>query len=145
MTEAPNPATGYGTGARFYIVGFEQWLKDLGVTPQNIKLAERTFLTVAAATVMNWAKENARAEGSVMAKAAADIRTAGLGAVKYGGRPYDMGAEFGSYRYHQFQIWRGNDDDAGYFLWPAIRKFRDQEMLNLWLQETWAALSDAFT
>lgn len=144
MTE-PNPASGLGTGARFYIVGFDKWVRELGVTPRNVKLAERAFLTIAAATVMNWAKENARDEGSVMAKAARDVRTAGPGVVRYGGRPYDMGAEFGSYRYRQFQTWRGNGDDAGYFLWPAIRKFRDKEMMNTWLQETWGALSEAFT
>lgn len=144
MTE-PNPAAGMGTGARFYIQGFDRWLKELGVTPGNVKLAEKTFLTVAAATVMNWAKENARSEGSVMGKSSTDVRALGQGVVRYGGKPYNMGAEFGSYRYHQFKTWRGNGDDAGYFLWPAIRKFRDKEMLNTWLHETWSALSDAFT
>jgi hypothetical protein len=145
MSEPTSEGTGYGTGARFYIVGFDEWLKELGVTPGNVKLAEKTFLTVAAATVMNWAKENAIAEGSVAAKAKSDLRTGGPGVVRYGGKPYDMGAEFGSYQYHQFKIWRGNDDDAGYFLWPAIRQFRDKEMMNTWLHETWTALSEAFT
>ena len=31
------------------------------------------------------------------------------------------GAEFGSYRYHQFKPWRGSSSDAGYFLYPSIR------------------------
>lgn len=28
--------------------------------------------------------------------------------------------------WNQFKPWRGNGDDAGYFLWPAIRQSRDQ-------------------
>jgi hypothetical protein len=54
------------------------------------------------------------------------------------------GAEFGSYQYHQFQRWRGKGDDAGYFLWPAIRKFRDTSMAKLWLVETHSAIAAAF-
>lgn len=140
-----HPAAGLGTGARFYIEGFEDWLKDLGVTPRNVKLAQKAFLTVAAATVMNWAKDNARAEGGVAEKSAKDVRTGGAGVVRFGGKPYNMGAEFGSYAYRQFETFRGNGDDAGYFLWPAIRRFRDKEMMNTWLHETWSALSEAFT
>lgn len=34
------------------------------------------------------------------------------------------GAEFGSVRWRQFEPWRGNDDGAGYFLWPTIRAMR---------------------
>lgn len=35
--------------------------------------------------------------------------------------PFALGAEFGSMRYKQFPGWRGNGEDAGYFLWPEIR------------------------
>ena len=34
--------------------------------------------------------------------------------------PFAMGAEFGAKR-PQFKPWRGNGQNAGYFLWPAIR------------------------
>jgi hypothetical protein len=129
----------------FYFKDLPEFLRSLGATPGRVNAAQKAFLRIAAATVMVWAKENARAEGGVAAKSAPDIRTGRLGEVRFGGKPYDMGAEFGSYRYHQFHAWRGNGDDSGYFLWPAIRRFRDTKMLDLWLQETWGALSEAFT
>ncbi len=48
--------------------------------------------------------------------------------VSGGGAAYPMfgGAEFGSIRFHQFQPWRGSDSDAGYFLYPTIRRDVDQ-------------------
>lgn len=134
-----------GPGVQFYLDGFEQFIRDLGVTPNRVKAAQRAFLVIAGATVMVWAKEGAYREGGSAAKSAKDIKTSRPGEVKYGGKPYNYGAEFGSYRYKQFQTWRGNSDDAGYFLWPAIRRFRDTEMMDLWLRETWDALATAFT
>jgi hypothetical protein len=38
------------------------------------------------------------------------------------------GAEFGSDRFPQFRPWRGNDDGAGYFLWPTVRDDSDEIM-----------------
>lgn len=138
-------ATGTGIGNSFYIEGLDSFLRDLGVTPGRVKAAEKAFLLLAATRVMVWAKEGARAEGGAAGKSAKDVKTGRPGEVKYGGKPYNMGAEFGSYQYHQFETFRGNGEDAGYFLWPAIRRFRDNAMLDLWLQETWGALSEAFT
>ena len=48
--------------------------------------------------------------------------------VALGGARYPMagGAEFGSYRYRQFKPWRGNSSDAGYFVYPAIRRDADR-------------------
>lgn len=56
-----------------------------------------------------------------------------------GGKPYDMGAEFGAGRnqrrsrstgsylgFNQFKPWRGSGGGAGYFLFPAIRDSRDE-------------------
>lgn len=53
---------------------------------------------------------------------------AGSAAVSIGGSGYEMagGAEFGSLRFKQFQPWRGNGSDAGYFLYPAIRQDVDR-------------------
>lgn len=31
------------------------------------------------------------------------------------------GAEFGAIHHPQFSPWRGNDEGAGYFLWPTVR------------------------
>lgn len=48
------------------------------------------------------------------------------------------GAEFGALEHLQFQPWRGNDEGAGYFLWPAVRDNSD------WIDERYGeALDDA--
>jgi len=48
------------------------------------------------------------------------------------------GAEFGALQWLQFQPWRGNDEGAGYFLWPAVRDNAD------WIDERYGeALDDA--
>jgi hypothetical protein len=126
------------------VEGLPAFIRTLRLSPGKIRIAEKLFLREAARIVRKWAQENAIREGSVAAKSAEDIRTAGPGVITYGQRPYNMGAEFGSYQYHQFERWRGKGDDAGYFLWPAIRKFRDTTMAKLWLAETHAAIFDAF-
>lgn len=136
---------GLGQGNSFYIEGLDDFVRDLGVTPGRVKAAEKAFLQLAATRVMVWAREGARGLGGAAGKSAKDIKTGRLGEVKYGGKPYNLGAEFGSYQYKQFDTWRGSGEDSGYFLWPAIRRFRDNAMLDLWLQESWSALSDAFT
>jgi len=48
--------------------------------------------------------------------------------VAFGGAKFPMagGAEFGSYRFKQFKPWRGNGSDAGYFVYPAIRRDADR-------------------
>ncbi len=41
-----------------------------------------------------------------------------------GGRKKDgpaVGSEFGAKQYPQFPRWRGNDENAGYYVWPTIR------------------------
>lgn len=77
------------------------------------------------------AKGRALSLGSVAAKTAGSLRaTAGAtsAGVGMGGSGYEFagGAEFGSLKYKQFQPWRGNDSDAGYFLYPTIRDKADE-------------------
>lgn len=126
------------------IEGLPSFARTLRLSPAAIRLAEKVFLREAAHRVRNMAQENARRQGGVAAKSAEDIKVAGPGVVSYGQKPYNMGAEFGSYQYHQFQRWRGKGDDAGYFLWPAIREFRNTTMAKLWLAEAHTALAAAF-
>lgn len=38
-----------------------------------------------------------------------------------------FGAEYGSAKSKQFSPWGGNDESAGYFLWPSIRMDRIEE------------------
>jgi hypothetical protein len=79
------------------------------------------------------AKAAAYALGGVAAHVAPSIKaSAGYtsAGVTFGGADYPMagGAEFGSYQYPQFEPWRGNSSDAGYFVYPTIR--RDAEEIE---------------
>jgi hypothetical protein len=127
-----------------HIEGMKDFLRDLGVAERHWAVAEKVFLATAATTVVQRARDIAKSEGRLAIKSSRDVRTGGLGVVVYGGQGYSMGAEFGALQYKQFEMWRGNRDDAGYFLWPAIREFRDEEMLNLWAKEVWMAIKPAF-
>lgn len=127
-----------------HVEGLDEFLRELNSSPTKIRRAESAYLRAAAQAVRTKAQLNAYAEGGVAAKSAEDIRIGGIGQVAYGGKPYNFGAEFGSYQYAQFERWRGKGDEAGYFLWPAIREFRDRDMAHLWLKQVWAAFADAF-
>lgn len=127
------------------IEGLQGFLKDMGVIPSHMARAEQVFETIAAATVLTTAKQLARAEGPQQVKYAETLKQMGRGMVAYGGQPGAMGAEFGSYVWGQFPEWRGNKQDAGYFFWPAIREFRDDDMLNLWVREVWTVVEGLFS
>ena len=95
--------------------------------------------------------EEARAQASTaLERKAAGGLTAGktvggavihMGGAKY---PFAGGAEFGAIKYPQFKPWRGNqytvtwtDDqigNAGYFVFPAIAKKRDQ-VIEIYMDE----------
>ncbi len=124
--------------------GLRDFLKDLGAAESELDDAERVFKTLAAATVVTRAKDIARGVGRQQTRASQDVKVAGPGTVVYGGLPWSFGAEFGAIVYKQFPLWRGNKEDAGYFFWPAIREFRDQDMLELWVREVWAQVKDLF-
>lgn len=126
------------------VEGLDDFVRDLHLMPQQMKAAERFFEDAAAASVVVRAKDMAYAGSPIAAKSAKDIRAAGRATVVYGGQGYNIGAEFGAYRYRQFERWRGNKEDAGYFYWPAIREFRDEEMLDLWFREVWKVVKPAF-
>ena len=126
------------------IQGLQEFLKNMGVLPSQMKRAESVFETLAAATVVATAKTYAAETGKQQIAASQDLRAIGQGTVQYGGKAWSFGAEFGSILYGQFPEWRGNKEDAGYFLWPAIREFRDEDMLNLWVKEVWSAVEGLF-
>jgi hypothetical protein len=61
-------------------------------------------------------------------------KTANYAAIRLGGKPYDLGAEFGAIRgvprstargvvtgWNFFRPWKGAGSEAGYFVYPAIR------------------------
>lgn len=128
-----------------HIEGLDKFLKEMGVLPSEMKRAEQVFMTIAAATVVSQAKTLAMGTGRQQVAASATLTQLGQGIVQYGGTPWAMGAEFGSIIYGQFPEWRGNKEDAGYFFWPAIRDFRDEDMINLWVREVWAVVEGLFT
>jgi len=127
------------------IEGLQGFLKDMGVIPSQMARAEKVFQTLAAATVYATAKQNAIETGPQAVHFGVTLKQTGGGTVSYGGMPGAMGAEFGSYVYGQFPAWRGNKQDAGYFFWPAIREFRDEDMINLWVREVWTVVQDLFS
>lgn len=127
------------------IDGLKDFLSDVGVTPAQMVRAEKVFQTIAAATVIAQAKSYAAGQGRQQQAAAKTLTQLGNGIVSYGGDAWSMGAEFGSILYGQFPEWRGNKEDAGYFFWPAIRDFRDEEMINLWVREVWSVVEGLFS
>jgi hypothetical protein len=127
------------------INGLQDFLKDMGVVPAQMQRAESVFQAIAAATVVTTAKEFAANYGAQQQKYAQTLRAMGKGTVAYGGEAGALGAEFGALVYKQFPEWRGNKDDAGYFFWPAIREFRDEDMINLWVREVWAVVQGLFS
>lgn len=127
-----------------HIEGLEEFIRDAGVAEKNIKDAEKVFMAVAATTVAEGARQLGRELGSIQEKASVDVRVASLGTVAYGGAAYSFGAEFGAIQWRQFDEWRGNQQDAGYFFWPAIREFRDEDMLDTWVKHVWENVKFAF-
>lgn len=128
-----------------HIEGLDGFLKDMGVMPDQMKRAEQVFMTIAASTVIVQAKDYASTQGRQQQVAAQTLVQSAPGTVAYGGTAWAMGAEFGSILYGQFPEWRGNKEDAGYFFWPAIRDFRDEEMINLWVREVWEVVEGLFS
>lgn len=99
-------------------------LKQLGV---EFKGEMRRTLKEIADVEAAHAKAAAQGLGSTAAHVAPSIK-ASAGAQFAGislGDPAAAGAEFGGRgrpTTQQFQPWRGNGEDAGYFVWPTIRK-----------------------
>lgn len=127
------------------IVGLQDFLRDMGVIPREMRRAEQVFQSIAATTVSATAKQFAQMEGPQQVLYAQTLKPMGNGTVQYGGIGGSMGAEFGAIIYAQFPEWRGNKQDAGYFFWPAIRQFRDEDMINLWVREVWEVVKDLFS
>lgn len=125
--------------------GFKEFSRDLSrLTGLDIPTAEKVFRGLASVYIVKRAIASAISQGGVAAKSSSDIRVGGPGVVIYGGSAYSFGAEFGAYRYKQFKEWRGNKDDAGYFLWPTVREYRDKRMLNDWWESMRPGIQRAF-
>lgn len=121
-------------------------LRKLG-TPDQMK--ELKAANQAAAQIIIDAAQG-KASTRLERRAAATLKAANTqqAAIRLGGIPGALGAEFGAYHdqvrrgpsgveflgYNQFKDWAGNDDKAGYFLWPAIRE-KTPEVLELYADD----------
>ncbi len=126
------------------LIGLRELLKGLNYAESQWKEAEQAFFEIAVQSIIERARATAATEGRLEAKAAEDLKRGGTGVIVYGGQGYSRGAEFGSYQYKQFETWKGNGDDAGYFLWPSIREFRDEDFINEYAENVLKILKQAF-
>lgn len=113
------------------VEGLAELSKSLRVLDKSLQRELRAAGKDVATKVAGLAKARAYALGGVAAKTAPSIKpSAGVtsAGVAFGGDAYPFagGAEFGSGRYRQFDPWRGNGSDAGYFVYPAIRSSADE-------------------
>lgn len=113
------------------VEGLRELSRALKSMPKEVgKDLQKTNKAVAGFVAKD-AKSAASALGGVAAKAAPSIRATASktsAGVSFGGAAYPFagGAEFGSIRYKQFQPWRGSSSDAGYFIYPTIRRDADR-------------------
>lgn len=110
------------------VAGLVQFARELRDIDPNLQKELKGANLSAAQIVAKLAAATATSQGGVAALAARSIRATAAqreGSVRIGGANragrVALGAEFGSLRWHQFKPWKGNGDDAGYFLWPSIR------------------------
>lgn len=111
------------------LIGGAEFVRDLAKAtadiPKQVLDADRASADLALRAALGLADSL----GGVAAKAAGSLKVNEdpLGTtLSLGGPGFDfaMGAEFGGGsrpRTRQFKPWRGNDDSAGYFVYPGIR------------------------
>lgn len=93
------------------IDGLKDANKQVGdIVVDEAKSRAQTRLQVKAASTLRAGRQQARA-----------VVTGGTARV-----PFFFGAEFGALQYRQFSPWRGSGENAGYFLFPAIRDKREE-------------------
>lgn len=138
------PRARRSSSTAIHIDGLKDFVKDIEGARDTLLEADKVYRTLAAKHIRDAAKAKAETVGRQQARASEDVR-ARAGTVTYGGKEWSFGAEFGSYQYDQFPEWRGNKDDAGYFLWPSVREFIDDDMLDLWTKEVWNKVAKELT
>lgn len=112
------------------VEGLPELSRALKSIDPNLQKELRATNRKVAQEVTEAARGRALGLGSVAAKTAPSLR-ASAGATSAGvgmggpGFEFAGGAEFGSLRFKQFQPWRGNGPEAGYFLYPTIRDKAD--------------------
>ena len=117
------------------VEGLDVLVRDLRSEPERLDKELRTGLKNIAVKVRDEARERAGAltHPRPGRKVIASLTASSSGKdsrVSIGGPnvPWALGHEFGSLVFKQFPPWRGNKQDAGYFLWPTIREAREEEI-----------------
>lgn len=115
------------------IPGLRQFAASLRDIDPDFQRELKAANLQAATVVKDEAVKRAGAIGGVAILGARSLRALGAqreGSIRIGGASragrVAMGAEYGSLRYHQFKPWRGNGQDAGYFMWPSVRSTADE-------------------
>lgn len=98
-------------------------------------IAGHEFSEISVHEIATRAKSKAQQLGSVAALASQDIRVLGSKIV-YGGKGYDMGAEYGSRAYRQFMSY----NEGGYFLGDAEE---NADLEAKWDAFVWGAIKSA--
>ena len=145
---------------QIYTRGIKELQRELRRADKRLPRRLRAAFATAAEIFAEDARRRANALGGVAAKVAPSIRAAGeqrRAKIRFGGARYPMagGAEFGAIQniprrtargtvrgWNQFQPWRGNSTDAGYFLFPSIRDDQNRERF---LDELDDALDDVLS
>lgn len=135
-----------------FIEGLDDFRREL--RRANRDLAKQVMVEAnveVAEAVIEGARTKARGVGRQQARAIETLRSARKqrAAVVRLGRNTDkwawtLGAEFGAKAYPQFPPWRGNDENAGYFLYPTIREKSRDEIPDIYLDAIVEAFERAF-
>lgn len=102
------------------IDGLAEFRAGLGTAAARLPEAVRQADVKAAEKVAGQARAFGQSAGSVAAKAARSIQAMRDEVVL--DEPFGWGAEKGAVKFHQFRAYLGADDEAGYFLGPALAK-----------------------
>ncbi|MFE4355106.1 hypothetical protein [Kitasatospora sp. NPDC056800] len=129
----------------FRLEGFTAFRDELRAAASDLpRVVEQTDRALAEHTIES-ARKMAASQGKMPAKAAESLRAEkgrrGI-KIRYGGDrwPYAMGAEFGSFAYHQFRGFRSN----GYFVFQAKFVVERYEQADTYYRALSNALSEAF-
>jgi len=138
-------------GPAVEVEGLAQFRRDLKDIDRNLPKELGQEFRKISELIVTAASQKATLLGGVAAKAADAIKATSRSdsatvRLKASDKPYVLGAEFGGQRRpttQQFEPWRGSDENAGYFLYPAIRE-REQEMLSMYAEAVGRVTALAF-
>jgi hypothetical protein len=139
-------------GGTVKVTGLAELRKALKAIGEEKSLAEVNHRIATEIVSGARGRASSRMESSAAGRLRAS-KSAVSSRVILGGKPYDLGAEFGAGQnkprsrksgsylgYNSFKPWRGNGEGAGYFLYPTIRDNREalQQAYGDEIEKRWA-------